>query len=106
VTFIPKPGKLDYTEAKAYRPISLSSFLLKILKKLVESHIRDDSLREYLLHRNQHAYQIGKSTETVLHNVVTLIENAIEYCDITLGAFFYIEGAFDRTSFDTNKASG
>jgi hypothetical protein len=24
VTFIPKPGKLDYTEAKAYRPISLS----------------------------------------------------------------------------------
>jgi hypothetical protein len=29
VTFIPKSGKLDYTEAKAYRPISLSSFLLK-----------------------------------------------------------------------------
>jgi hypothetical protein len=23
---IPEPGKLDYTEAKAYRPISLSSF--------------------------------------------------------------------------------
>jgi hypothetical protein len=26
VTFIPKPGKLDYTEAKAYCPISLSFF--------------------------------------------------------------------------------
>jgi hypothetical protein len=37
VTFIPKPGKLDYTEAKTYRPISLSSFLLKTMEKLVGS---------------------------------------------------------------------
>jgi hypothetical protein len=29
VTFVPQPGQLDYTEAKTYRPISLSSFLLK-----------------------------------------------------------------------------
>jgi hypothetical protein len=103
VTFIPKPGKLDYTEATVYRPISLSSFLLKIMEKLVERHIRDGSLREYPLHRNQHAYQIGKSTETAFHNVVTCIENAIEHRDITFGAFLDIEGAFDRTSFNTIK---
>jgi hypothetical protein len=101
--FIPKPGKLDYTEAKAYRPISLSSFLLKIMEKLVERHIRNDSLREYPLHRNQHAYQTGKSTETALHNVVTRVENAIEHRDIALCAFLDIEGAFDRTSFATIK---
>jgi hypothetical protein len=41
VTFIPKPGKLDYTEAKAYCPISLSSFLPKMMEKLVDRHIRD-----------------------------------------------------------------
>jgi hypothetical protein len=34
--FFPKSGKLDYTEAKAYRPISLSSFLLKMMEKLVD----------------------------------------------------------------------
>jgi hypothetical protein len=73
VTFIPKPGKLDYTEAKAYRPISLSSFLLKTMEKQVERHIRDDSLMKYPLHQNKHAYQTGKSTETALHNVVTRI---------------------------------
>jgi hypothetical protein len=39
VTFITKPGKLDYTEAKAYRPISLSSFLLKKMEKLVDRGI-------------------------------------------------------------------
>jgi hypothetical protein len=31
VTFIPRPGKLDYTEAKSYHPISLSSLLLKTI---------------------------------------------------------------------------
>jgi hypothetical protein len=103
VTFFPKPGKFDYTEAKAYRPISLSSFLLKIMENLVESHIRDNSLREYPLHRNQHAYQTGKSTETALRNVVTRIENAIEHRDIAFGAFLDIEAAFDITSFDTRK---
>jgi hypothetical protein len=77
VTFFPKPGKLDYTEAKAYRPISLSSFLLKTMEKLVDRHIRDGALRVYSLHRNQHAYQRGKSTETALHNVVTHAEYAI-----------------------------
>jgi hypothetical protein len=91
VTFIPKPGKVDYTEAKAYRPISLSSFLLKMMEKLVD--------RTYPLHWNQHAYLTGKSTEIALHNVVTHIENAIEHKDIALGAFLDIEVAFDRTSF-------
>jgi hypothetical protein len=103
VTFIPRPGKLDYTEAKASRPISLSSFLLKAMEKLVERHIRDGALRIYPLHRNQDAYQRGKSTETALHNVVTHAEYAIDHRDISLGAFLDIEGAFDRTSFDTIK---
>jgi hypothetical protein len=74
VTFTPKPRKPGYTEAKAYRPISLSLFLLKMMEKLVDRHIRDGALKEYPLHRNQHAYQTGKSTETALHNVVTCIE--------------------------------
>jgi len=29
VAFVPKLGKIDYTTAKAFRPISLTSFLLK-----------------------------------------------------------------------------
>jgi hypothetical protein len=101
MTFISKHGELDYTKAKAYHPISLSCFLLKTMEKLVDRHIRDGSLKIHPLRRNQHAYQIGKSTETALHNVVTHIENAVEHKDIALGAFLDIEGAFDGTSFDT-----
>jgi hypothetical protein len=35
--------------------------------------------------------------------VVTHAEYAIDHKDIALGAFLGIEGAFDRTSFDTMK---
>jgi hypothetical protein len=49
VTFIPKPGKLDYTEANDYLPISLLSFLLKIMEKLEDRHIRDSALKKYPL---------------------------------------------------------
>jgi hypothetical protein len=59
VTFIPKPRKLDYNEAKAYCPIRLLSFFLKTMEKLVDRHIRDSALKKYPLHQNQHAYQIG-----------------------------------------------
>jgi hypothetical protein len=55
VTFIPKPGKLDYTEDKAHHPISMSHFLLKTMEKLVDRHIGDGALKKYPLHRNQHA---------------------------------------------------
>jgi hypothetical protein len=45
MTFIPKPGKSDYTEAKAYSPISPSSFLLNMMEKLVDRHTRDGVLK-------------------------------------------------------------
>ena len=35
VVFIPNPGKNTYDEAKSFRPISLTSHLLKILEKLI-----------------------------------------------------------------------
>jgi hypothetical protein len=97
VAFIPKPGKLDYTEAKVYVPISLSSFLLKTMEKLVDRRIRGGALNTYPLHRNQHAFKIGKSTETALHNLATRIENAVEHKGIVDGTLLDIEGVFDRT---------
>jgi hypothetical protein len=78
VTFIPKPDKFDYTEANAYHPISLLSFLLKMMERLVDRHITNSALKKYPLHQNQHAYQISKSTESALHNVVTCTESTTE----------------------------
>ena len=98
VTFVLKPGTAKYTESKAYRPTNLSSLMPETMEKLVNRHIRDEILGLHPLHRYQFAYQPGKSTETVLHHVITRIEEAVENRDVTLGAFLDIEGTFDSTS--------
>lgn len=99
VLFIPKPGKSDYTEAKSYRPISLTSFLLKTLERLCDRHIRDNILTKTPLHPQQHAYSAGKSTESALHTVVRRLEGDIANKTLCLAAFIDIEGAFDKTNF-------
>lgn len=105
IIFIPKPGRSDYTQAKAFRPISLTSFLLKTLERLGDRTIRDQVLAQKPLHPNQHAYSEGKSTESALHQVVSHIGGALRSKQPTLGAFIDIEGAFDKTNFNSiNKA--
>ncbi|XP_063980958.1 uncharacterized protein LOC135164491 [Diachasmimorpha longicaudata] len=101
VVFIPKPGKCSYGNAKAYRPISLSSFLWKTLERLVDRHIKERALRSNQICSSQHVYQSGRSTETALHHLVGTIENAKERGEDTLGVSIDIEGAFDNTSVDT-----
>jgi hypothetical protein len=44
VMFIPKPGRRSYCGPKDFRPISLTSFLLKILERLVDRFLRDEIL--------------------------------------------------------------
>lgn len=96
--FIPKAGRPSDL-AKSFRPISLMSFILKTLEKLVDRHIRDGVLVNRPLHQDQYAYTTGKSTETALFQVVHRLEQGLENKEITLGAFLDIEGAFDNTSF-------
>ena len=96
VTSVPKPGKTNYTTAKAFRPISLTSFLLKGLKKLVDRYLRDGPLVNLPIHPRQHAFQSGRSTESALHQLVGRIEKALDAGQYVLGAFFDIQGAFDN----------
>jgi hypothetical protein len=70
VVFIPKPGKNSHSGPKDFRPISLTSFLLKTMERLVDRYLRDEVLVLRPLHPNQHAYQAGKSVETALHQLV------------------------------------
>ena len=96
VVFIPKPGKETYDTPKSFRPISLTSFLLKTLERLVDRHLREETLKKQPFNKNQHAYQEGRTTETALHDVTTAIDKAIERKGYAIGAFFDIQGAFDN----------
>jgi len=98
VVFIPKPGK-PLSQMKSLGPISLMSFILKTLEKLLDIHIKDGVLVERLLNQNQFAYRAGMSTETALFQVVHRLEKSLNHKEIALGAFLDIEGVFDNTSF-------
>ena len=99
VVSIPKPGK-PLTQAKSLHPISLMSFILKTLGKLLDRHIRGGLLVGKPLHQNKFAYRAGMAMDTALYQVVHRLEKCLEHKEIALGAFLDIEGAFDNTSFN------
>jgi len=84
------------TTAKAFRPISLTSFLLKGMEKLIDRYLRSGPLLDLPIHPRQHTFQTGKSTESALHQLVGRIERALDANEYSLGVFFDIEGAFDH----------
>jgi len=100
VVFIPKPGRSSYCGPRDFRPIFLTSFLLKTMERLVDRLLRDEISALQPLHPNQHVYQAGKSVETALHHFVVRVEKAFDQQEIVLGVFLVIEGAFDNTSYD------
>ncbi len=73
VIFIPKSGKISHTAPGDFRPISLSSFLLKTLERMIDLYQRE-TIDLKMLSARQHAYSKGRSTETALHELVRTIE--------------------------------
>lgn len=102
VIFIPKIGK-NPEDPRSYRPINLTSFLLKIMEKIIDSHLRLEYLNSRPICDNQYAYQQGKSTTSALHHLVGSVEHSLEHKEIALVAFLDIEGAFDNASHSSIK---
>merc|ERR1711923_504829 len=72
VIFIPKPGKENYFVPRAFRPISLMQFMMKIMEKLLMYVIREETGFE--LHENQHGFVDNKSCDSNLTAWVNTIE--------------------------------
>ena len=92
---IPKVGKTDYSSPRSFRPISLTSFLMKGLERVVAWYIEEVGVMDKIS-SHQHAFMKGKSTDTCLSEVVDGIESAILGKQYALGVFFDIKGAFDN----------
>ncbi|KAL7288259.1 hypothetical protein TKK_0017599 [Trichogramma kaykai] len=97
VVFIRKAGRVQHIIVKDFRPISLTSFVLKTLEKVVDRYLRDRIPQTSPLHTNQHAYRTGYSTESALHAAVAKIEARLEKGGYAVGIFMDIEGAFNHT---------
>ena len=90
-------GKSSHIPPKDFRPISLTSFRLKTLERLIDSNIREN-LDPAVISEAQYAYTKGKSVETALHKVALEIEKTISSGVFVMGTFLDIEGAFNNVT--------
>ncbi len=98
VVFIPKVGKADYAVAKAYRPITLSNFILKGLERVVQWYILETVITSPL--SNQHAYTKGRSCDSALSYFVDDVERSIYNGQYLLAVSLDCSGAFDSIHFE------
>jgi ribonuclease HI len=79
--------------------------VLKTLERMCDRYIRDVILRLKPLHKNQHAYQAGKSVDSALHQVVYNVEKSMELDKKTLATFLDLEGAFNKVTYGAINAA-
>lgn len=105
IIFIPKAGKPTYDVTSAYRPISLMSFVLKTMEKLVDNKLRKTDKLDDKLHKSQHAYREGKGTSTALDEAATILGDCLGRGGKALSVYLDIKGAFDQTAYATTTNS-
>ena len=96
IIFIPKPGKYDYMEPRSFRPITLQSFVFKVIEKMSMAKLKDTFYRAKPFHSNQHAFRTGRSCDSALSQVTDFIESSLGRKEYALGLFLDIKGAFDN----------
>ena len=101
VIFIPKPGKVQYDDVKSFRPITLSSFLLKGLERIVLWQLLEKQLTDPLF--NQYGFTRNRGTDMALSDVVDETEKTVLRGKYAIGCSLDIKGAFDFVEFGTIK---
>ncbi len=99
VIFLPKVGKSDYSEPKAYRPITLSSFLLKGLERVIQWYLLEKELPRSLPY--QRVYTKGLSCDAALSIFADAIERVASFGQMCLAVSLDCSGAFDCNNFDS-----
>ena len=98
---IPKPGKPDYSDPKAYRPISLLPVLGKVLEKVILARLQYLETAANWLSENQHGFRSGKSTVTAIEALIKQANHGFSMKAYTACALLDIQGAFDNTWHDS-----
>jgi hypothetical protein len=94
--FLGKPGKKDMSHKRAYRPITLSSFIIKLMERLFLWDVEQDHFSNKPMHPRQHGFTRGRSCDSALAETLDCIESGYHQGDYVLALFFDIKGAFDN----------
>ena len=96
VLVIPKPGKTDYSDVSAYRPIGLLSVFGKVYEKLIIGRLSWHLHSKGLLSDAQYGFTPQKSTEDALCASITTIKRYMNNRQFAVAISLDIKGAFDN----------
>jgi retron-type reverse transcriptase len=89
--FLDKPGKKDKSHKRAYRPITLSSFIIKIFERLFLWDLEQEHFQEKPIHEKQHGYRIGRGCDSALAETLDCIESGYHRQEYVLVLWFDIK---------------
>ncbi|KAL0859177.1 hypothetical protein ABMA27_011001 [Loxostege sticticalis] len=92
---IPKPGK-DPLDHNSYRPIALSSVLLKVMEHMIRNRLEWFVESQGILSKTQFGFRKGLSTLDSLSILTTDIRLAFKNKEYLVGVFLDIASAYDN----------
>ncbi len=95
VQFLRKPAKSSYNETKAYRPISLSSSLGKVLEKIITWRLYGFAEVNKILDNDQEGFRRFHNTTQALLRFTQDIYSGFNATENTLAVFIDFEKAYD-----------
>lgn len=66
-----KPGKDDYTQPSAYRPIALINTLAKVFEKTLASYMSQIAANHPILHAGHYGARPGRSSQEALIHLIS-----------------------------------
>ena len=91
-----KPGKPDYTKAKAYRPIALENTLGKVMESIVASCMSYLTETHKMLPTHHYGGRPGRSTEDAMMVLMESIHRAWKNKNVFTAVFLDVAGAFNN----------
>ena len=94
VIFLRKPGK-DWSSLGGYRPISITSYVGKLLERVLEHRLRVRAEGAGLLPDSQHGFRAGRSTASYLFKLIGHVDHHVRSKYQVAGVFVDMQKAFD-----------
>ena len=95
VIFIKKEGKKSYAEAGSYRPLSINSYIGKLVERLIEKRLRDHLIKNKILDEEQEGFQPGMSTTRYLYRLISQMKRFKQKKMVEICLLIDFEKAFD-----------
>ena len=93
---VPLYKRGDKSDAKNYRPVSLTSMVSKVMERIVRQHLYDHLSTNGLVSDAQHGFHPGRSCESQLLDSVHVWYKSMEDRKSVDVLFLHMSKAFDR----------